>query len=216
MHELETELQHIHYNNSLELQDLRSEAEDAQQQLSIMHVQLEEAHEALRLARQGIEERDFLIATHERSEEALADHAVSVSGELQHATEDITALFLTVAAAEKQHRINSKTIRSLRDAVDRRADVLVTNATQLVQGQKRGAEVAVGRLQALEEGHAEQLKVVQEQLKELGVVLKGVLENGKEDVWALQERLAKVGGGGGGDRLGTDGSSSWLFVYVCI
>ncbi len=192
MHELESELQHIHYNNQLELQDLRSEAADAQQQLSVMHVQLEEAHEALRLARQGIEERDFLIATHERSEEALADHAVSVSGELQHAATDITALFVTVAAAEKQHRINSKAIRSLRDAVDRRADVLVANATQMVQAQQKGVEVAVDQLQALERGHTEQLSVVKEQLNKLKRVLGKVLEAGKEDVWALQERLAKV------------------------
>jgi chromosome segregation ATPase len=124
--QLETELQHIHYNNSLELQDLRSEVEDSAAQLEGLRVQLEEAHEALRLARQGIEERDFLIATHERSEEALADHAISLSGELQHAAKDIGALFATVAVAHRQHKVNSEAVRALRRAVDRRTAELRT------------------------------------------------------------------------------------------
>ena len=48
---------------------------------------------ALRKARVGIEERDFLIATHERSENALASHASNLCGELGEAAQDIVSLF---------------------------------------------------------------------------------------------------------------------------
>ena len=48
---------------------------------------------ALNTARQGIQERDFLIATHERSEHALAGHATSLCSELDGAAQEVTALF---------------------------------------------------------------------------------------------------------------------------
>ena len=48
---------------------------------------------ALNTARQGIQERDFLIATHERSEHALAGHANSLCSELDGAAQDMAALF---------------------------------------------------------------------------------------------------------------------------
>ena len=48
---------------------------------------------ALTTARQGIQERDFLIATHERSEHALAGHANVLCNELDSAAHEVTALF---------------------------------------------------------------------------------------------------------------------------
>lgn len=155
-------------------------------------MQLEEAHEALRLARQGIEERDFLIATHERSEEALAEHAVSISGELQHAADDIGVLFATVASAHRQHKVNSEAMRALRGAVDRHTAALQTRAAAVVEGQTKGVEQATAALAMLAAGQRERIVAVQQQLAALRAAVQGALESGRDDVWALQERLAKV------------------------
>ena len=59
--------------------------------------ELEETFAALMQARVGLEERNFLIATQERSERALANHATSLTGELQRVTEDVAALFCRCA-----------------------------------------------------------------------------------------------------------------------
>ena len=48
---------------------------------------------ALNVARQGIQERDFLIATHERSEHALAGHANSLCSDLDSAAQEVNHLF---------------------------------------------------------------------------------------------------------------------------
>ena len=53
---------------------------------------------ALNTARQGIQERDFLIATHERSEHALANHANSLCSDMDGAAQEMTALFDRYAA----------------------------------------------------------------------------------------------------------------------
>ena len=53
---------------------------------------------ALNTARQGIQERDFLIATHERSEHALANHANSLCSDMDGAEQEMTALFDRYAA----------------------------------------------------------------------------------------------------------------------
>ncbi len=44
---------------------------------------------ALRRARVAIQERDFLLATHERSESALASHSVNVCGELERTATEL-------------------------------------------------------------------------------------------------------------------------------
>ena len=61
---------------------------------SDVHAQeLRRSLSALNTARQGIQERDFLIATHERSEHALAGHASSLCSELDGAAQEVTSLF---------------------------------------------------------------------------------------------------------------------------
>lgn len=45
------------------------------------------------MARLGIQERDFLVATHERCEGALASHATSLTTELDGAAQEVTSLF---------------------------------------------------------------------------------------------------------------------------
>ena len=44
---------------------------------------------ALRRARVAIQERDFLLATHERSESALASHSVNLCGELERTAAEL-------------------------------------------------------------------------------------------------------------------------------
>jgi hypothetical protein len=54
--------------------------------------ELANTYTALRGARLGIEERDFLIATLERSEAALASHATSLTSTIEGAAGDINLL----------------------------------------------------------------------------------------------------------------------------
>lgn len=55
---------------------------------------------ALNTARQGIQERDFLIATHERSEHALANHANSLCSDMDGAAQEVNALFNRCVASK--------------------------------------------------------------------------------------------------------------------
>jgi len=55
--------------------------------------ELHSTYEALQQSRLACEERDYLIATHERSEAALASHAGALTTELQQAANDMTSLF---------------------------------------------------------------------------------------------------------------------------
>ena len=55
--------------------------------------ELSSTYEALQQSRLACEERDYLIATHERSEAALASHAGSLTSELQQAANNMASLF---------------------------------------------------------------------------------------------------------------------------
>ena len=55
--------------------------------------ELQRSLTALNMARLGIQERDFLVATHERCEGALASHATSLTTELDGAAQEVTSLF---------------------------------------------------------------------------------------------------------------------------
>ena len=55
--------------------------------------ELHSTYEALQQSRLACEERDYLIATHERSEAALASHAGALTTELQQAANNMTSLF---------------------------------------------------------------------------------------------------------------------------
>lgn len=62
-------------------------------ELGLFLQELRRSLAALNTARQGIQERDFLIATHERSEQALAQHANSLCSDMDGAAQEMTALF---------------------------------------------------------------------------------------------------------------------------
>lgn len=55
--------------------------------------ELQATHKALQQSRLACEERDYLIATHERSEAALAGHAGALTDELQRASDSMASLF---------------------------------------------------------------------------------------------------------------------------
>lgn len=50
------------------------------------------SQEALAAARLGLQERDFLVLAHERSEDALASHALDLTARLDAACGDVRAL----------------------------------------------------------------------------------------------------------------------------
>lgn len=54
--------------------------------------ELAAARQALDRARLGLQERDFLVVAHERSEAALAGHARELTAKLQGACADVSAL----------------------------------------------------------------------------------------------------------------------------
>lgn len=64
---------------------------------SVRLQELRSTYEALQQSRVALEERDFLIATHERSEAALAGHATGLTSGLQSAAANIEALFTRCA-----------------------------------------------------------------------------------------------------------------------
>lgn len=68
---------------------------------------------ALNIARQGIQERDFLIATHERSEHALANHANSLCSDMDGAAQEMTALFDRYAAPKASFCCTPSALHSL-------------------------------------------------------------------------------------------------------
>lgn len=55
--------------------------------------ELQSTYEALQQSRLACEERDYVIATHERSEAALASHASALTAELEHAAVSMSNLF---------------------------------------------------------------------------------------------------------------------------
>ena len=61
--------------------------------------ELQSTYEALQQSRLACEERDYLIATHERSEAALASHASALTEELQQAAANMSSLYNRYSAA---------------------------------------------------------------------------------------------------------------------
>ena len=61
--------------------------------------ELQSTYEALQQSRLACEERDYLIATHERSEAALASHASALTAELQQAAANMSSLFNRYSSA---------------------------------------------------------------------------------------------------------------------
>jgi hypothetical protein len=70
-----------------------SKAYDIEHSLMLVLQELQSAFAALQQSRVALEERDFLIATHERSEAALAGHAATLTSGLQSAAANVEALF---------------------------------------------------------------------------------------------------------------------------
>ena len=76
--------------------------------------------DTLRAARQGLAERDFLVAAHEHSEAALAGAAAGLRAELAATAAELAAVFAKVDAQAGAAAANSIVVRDLRlDAATR-------------------------------------------------------------------------------------------------
>lgn len=80
------------------------------------------------MARLGIQERDFLIATHERCESALASHANSLTTELDGAAQEVTMLFdrqaTAVTACTYEQGKRSHNVQTCSTATETQPDAL--------------------------------------------------------------------------------------------
>ena len=68
--------------------------------------ELQSTYEALQQSQLACEERNYLIATHERSEAALASHASALTAELQQAAVNMSSLFDRHASCKPPHVTN--------------------------------------------------------------------------------------------------------------
>ena len=83
----------------------------------------------LRAARQGLAERDFLVAAHEHSEAALAGAAAGLRAELAATAAELAAVFANADAQAGVAAANSAVIRDLRSDAATRLKVRLPLAT---------------------------------------------------------------------------------------
>ena len=81
--------------------------------------------DTLRAARQGLAERDFLVAAHEHSEAALAGAAAALRAELAGTAGELTAVFAKVDELSGVAAANGAVVRGLRSDAAARLQVLL-------------------------------------------------------------------------------------------
>ncbi|KAK9827565.1 hypothetical protein WJX74_010806 [Apatococcus lobatus] len=94
----------------------RQELEQATADLRQTQEELAETYSALQRARQGLEERDFLIATHERSEDALAEHAAGLARSLQTSVQDLQSTFSLCEEGIGREQGNAVMLQALKES----------------------------------------------------------------------------------------------------
>ncbi|KAK9804380.1 hypothetical protein WJX72_010110 [[Myrmecia] bisecta] len=115
----------------------KQEAQQLTAELGSTQEELKSTYSALRKARLGMEERDFLIATHERSENALASHAVNLSSELGAASDDIKSLFDRLASTNEREAGNAGVVAELRCTAESRLQAMEEAVSAAVEEQKQ-------------------------------------------------------------------------------
>ena len=86
-------------------------------------------------AEEGLEERDYLIATHERAQEGLLGHAEGVRAELDAAAADVAALFGKVARADGIAGHNADAVERVKAKVLARLDSAGAAASQALEAE---------------------------------------------------------------------------------
>lgn len=150
---LETEVEELNEEldtTKTELETISHEYEATIVELEDTRGELEKTTEALNQARQHIQERDFLIAAHIRSEQSLATHAENLTDELARATDEIAALHAKIE----------------RKAAVEEANLGVASQLQAEASQKfTEFEQDIGRNQGIQQGHHADIQGYLEQFK---------------------------------------------------
>ncbi|KAK9822824.1 hypothetical protein WJX81_005423 [Elliptochloris bilobata] len=102
----------------------RAEVASLTTELSSTQEELASTFGALGAARRALEERDFLIAAHGRSEAALAEHADALAAGLAAAAADMQLLFERLGAAASREGANEGAVAELRAAAAQRLAAL--------------------------------------------------------------------------------------------
>ncbi|KAL0048004.1 hypothetical protein WJX82_005489 [Trebouxia sp. C0006] len=147
----------------------RHDMEQLKAELNSTQEELRRSFAALNVARQGIQERDFLIATHERSEHALAGHANSLCSELDSAAQEVNHLF---------------------DRLESTAGREDSNA-QIVQQLRQGAEE---QLQAMDEAVSSSLLQQQELYRTIQHMTGQFMQQKSSDLAAMQGQITQLQG----------------------
>eukprot|EP00873_Tetraselmis_striata_P027928 jgi/Tetstr1/448192/TSEL_035483.t1 len=135
----------------VELDTISCEYEATIVELEDTRNELEKTTDALNQARQHIQERDFLIAAHLRSEQALATHAESLTDELARATEEITQLHAKIERKTEVEEANLKVAADLQREASHKFTAF---------------EQDIGRNQGVQQGHHADLQARLEQFSE--------------------------------------------------
>ena len=118
--------------------------------------ELKATESALDEAHEGLEERDYLIASHERSQKGLVSHADKVRMELDAAAMDVSELFAKVARADGIAGHNAS-------AVERLKEKLATRLTAVTEIAGKALDAEAERYDALQskakEAAADQARV---------------------------------------------------------
>jgi hypothetical protein len=88
--------------------------------------------DTLRAARQGLAERDFLVAAHEHSEAALTRAAAGLRAELAATAAELAAVFAKVDAQAGVAAANTVVVRDLRTDAAKQLKVLLARARLLL------------------------------------------------------------------------------------
>ncbi|BDA48169.1 Kinesin-like protein KIN-5C [Coccomyxa sp. Obi] len=120
----------------------KSDMDTAAAELASVQEELRSTFEALQQSRVALEERDFLIATHERSEAALAGHAAGLTSGLRSAATNIEALFNRLDASHGREMANTAVVGQIRDtAVTCLADMQAAFSAAMAAQQQRSSQV---------------------------------------------------------------------------
>jgi len=114
--ELETDLQETKERlNSTqeELEVMTNDYKITAAELEDTQAELSKTSDALEQAKDGIMQRDMLIAAHSRSEKAIATHAENLTDELSRAADEISGLFAKIGRKESAEREVFRMLSSL-------------------------------------------------------------------------------------------------------
>mmetsp|Transcript_27007 Transcript_27007/g.59061 ORF Transcript_27007/g.59061 Transcript_27007/m.59061 type:complete len:1042 (+) Transcript_27007:153-3278(+) len=156
----EKELEGLNTSHAREVETLQSELAAAQRELADVHDRMNEAHAT-------IQERQFMILSHQRAEHALAAHANQLTSELAACASDIGALFRKLEEVAALQGADRSVMQSTRGYVQARIQDLGSTVEQGVNLQKQHLTAACTDLAAFKQQKEQDIKQLQDQMQSI-------------------------------------------------